>query len=246
EYLEHLRLVKSTVGIPVCGSLNGTTPGGWTSYARLMEQAGASAIELNLFYAASDPTTSAAQVEKQMMDIVRSVKSEVRIPVAVKLSPLFTAFTHFALQLDATGVDGFVLFNRFHKVDIDVVELEVLRTLELTNSSELQSRLKGIASLSGRVKASLAVTGGVHTGLDVIKSTMAGAHATQMVSALLRHGPGHLRKIRKEIEAWMEENEWNSLDEMRGNMSFGRIPDPVAYERESYRKMLRSTPGRRF
>src|SRR5262249_38008181 len=128
EYLEHLRLVKSTVGIPVCGSLNGTTPGGWTSYARLMEQAGASCLQMNLFHAASDPTTSAAQVEKQMMDIVRSVKSEVRIPVAVKLSPLFTAFTHFALQLDATGVDGFVLFNRFHRVDIDVVELEVLRT----------------------------------------------------------------------------------------------------------------------
>ena len=239
EYLEHLRRVKEAVGIPVIASLNGTTPGGWTSYARLLEQAGAQALELNLFHAASDFAATGAEVERHMIEIVREVKREVRIPVAVKLSPLFTAFAHFARQLDAAGVDGFVLFARFHKVDIDVLELEVVRTMELSDSSELPMRLRGTAILSRRVKASLAITGGVHTALDVIKATMAGAHVTQMVSALLRNGPRHLRLVRANLEAWMKENEWSSLNEMRGNMGFDRVPDPAAYERESYRKMLR-------
>src|SRR5262245_29027367 len=239
EYLEHLRRVKLAIGIPVMASLNGTTPGGWTSFARLMEQAGANAVELNLYHAVSDPSLSSARVEQQMIDIVRAVKAEVQIPVAVKLSPLFTAFAHFAAQLDSAEADGLVLFNRFHSVDIDVVELEVLRTLELSNSSELRMRLRGIAVVSRKVKASLAITGGVHTALDVIKATMVGAHVTQMVSALLRNGPGHLRTLRRDIEAWMEENEWNSLDEMRGNMGFDRIPDPAAYERANFRMLLR-------
>jgi dihydroorotate dehydrogenase (fumarate) len=239
EYFEHLQRVKAVVKIPVIGSLNGATAGGWTSYARYMEQAGANAIELNLYHAASDPAMTAAQVEQQMIDIVQAVKREVRVPVAVKLSPLFTAFGNFARQLDTAGANGIVLFNRFHKVDIDVLELEVLRTLELSDSSELQLRLRGIAALSGRVKASLAISGGVHTGLDVIKATMVGAHVTHMLSALLRHGPRHLRTILAEIQAWMEENEWNSLDEMRGNMGFDRVPDPAAFERENFRMMLR-------
>ncbi|MGH7493042.1 MAG: dihydroorotate dehydrogenase-like protein [bacterium] len=239
EYLEHLRRVKEAVRIPVIASLNGTTSGGWTSYARLLEQAGANAVELNLFHAASDPATSGAEVERQMIEIVRAVKREVRVPVAVKLSPLFTAFAHFARQIDAAGADGIVLFTRFHKADIDVLEFEVVRTMELSDSSELPLRLRGTAALAGRVKASLAITGGVHTALDVIKATMAGAHVTQMVSALLRNGPRHLRLVRANLEAWMKENEWNSLDEMRGNMGFERVPDPAAYERESYRMMLR-------
>lgn len=239
EYLEHLRRVKDAVGIPVIASLNGTTPGGWTSYSRLLEQAGADAVELHLYHAASDISLSAAEVERQMVQIVRDVKRELRVPVAVKLLPLFTAFGHFAGQLSAAGADGLVLFTRFHRVDIDVLELEVTRTLELSDSSDLQLRLRGIAALAGRVKASLAVTGGVHTGLDVIKATMVGAHATQMVSALLRNGPSHLRTVRSEVESWMEENEWDSLDQMRGNMSFDRIPDPAAYERANFRMMLR-------
>jgi dihydroorotate dehydrogenase (fumarate) len=240
EYLEHLRRVKEAVGIPVFASLNGTTPGGWTSHARLMEQAGADAVELHIFHAASDPRTSAADVERQMIEIVRAVKEGLRIPVAVKLSPLFTAFAHFARQLDQAGADGLVLFTRFHNVDIDVVELEVLRTLPLSDSSDLQLRLRGTAALAGRVKASLAITGGVHTGLDVVKATMVGAHVTQLVSALLRNGPRHLRVLRADLEAWMKENEWGSLDEMRGNMSFERIPDPAAYERENFRMMLQA------
>lgn len=239
EYLEHLRRVKDAVSIPVIASLNGSTSGGWTSYAHLLEQAGADAVELNLYHAASDPTMSGAEVERQMIEIVRAVKRGIRIPVAVKLSPLFTAFAHFARQLDAAGVDGFVLFTRFHKVDIDVLELEVVRTLPLSDSSELDLRLRGTAALSGRVKASLAITGGVHAALDVVKATMAGAHSTQMVSALLRNGPRHLRLVRANLEAWMRENEWSSLDEMRGNMSFERIPDPAAYERENFRMMLK-------
>jgi dihydroorotate dehydrogenase (fumarate) len=239
EYLEHLRLVKNAVRIPVMASLNGVTPGGWISYAQQLEQAGADGLELHIFHAASDMTTSAADVERQAIDIVREVKRSLRIPVAVKLAPLLTAFAHFAKQLDTAGADAFVLFTRFHRVDIDVTELEVIRTLPLSDSSELPLRLRGVAALAGRVKASLAITGGIHTGLDVIKATMAGAHATQMVSALLRNGPAHLQTVRREIEAWMQEHEWQSLSEMRGNMSFQRIPDPAAYERANFRMALR-------
>ena len=240
EYLEHLQRVKAAVQIPVLASLNGTTPGGWLSYARLLEQAGADALELNIYHAASDPSIGAAEVERHAVDIVREVKRELRIPVAVKLSPLLTAFAHFANQLDAVGADGLVLFTRFHNVDIDVYEFEVVRAMTLSDSSDLQLRLRGTAALAGRVRASLAITGGVHTALDVVKATMVGAHVTQMVSALLRNGPGHLRTVRDELKAWLEENEWNSLSEMRGNMSFARISDPAAYERENFRMMLRS------
>ena len=239
EYLEHLRRVKSAVGIPVVASLNGVTPGGWISYARLLEEAGADALELHVYHATSDMTLAGAEVERRAIEIVREVKRSLRIPVAVKLAPLLTAFAHFAKALDVAGTDGLVLFTRFHRIDIDVDELEVVRTLPLSDSSELPLRLRGTAALAGRVDASLAVTGGVHTGLDVIKATMAGAHATQLVSALLRHGPGHLRTVRREVEAWMVEHEWASLGEMRGNMSLERLPDPAAYERANFRMALR-------
>jgi dihydroorotate dehydrogenase (fumarate) len=239
EYLEHLRLVKSAVRIPVMASLNGVTPGGWISYAKQLEEAGADGLELHIYHAASDMTIGAADVERQAVEIVREVKRSLRIPVAVKLAPLLTAFAHYAKQLDGAGADGLVLFTRFHRVDIDVDELEVIRSLPLSDSSELPMRLRGAAALSGRVNASLAVTGGIHTGLDVIKATMAGAHTTQMVSALLRHGPAHLAKVRKDVESWMEEHEWSSLGEMRGNMSLERIPDPAAYERANFRMALR-------
>ena len=239
EYLEHLRRVKAAVRIPVMASLNGVTPGGWIDYARLLEQAGADGLELHIYHAASDMSLSAADVERQAIEIVREVKRSVRIPVAIKMAPLLTAFAHFAGQLDKAGADGLVMFTRFHRIDIDVKELEVIRSMPLSDSSELPMRLRGAAALAGRVKASIALTGGVHTGLDVIKGTMAGAHATQLVSALLRHGPDHLRTVRREIEAWMQEHEWNSLGEMRGNMSLERIPDPAAYERANFRMALR-------
>jgi len=239
EYLEHLRLVKQAVAVPVMASLNGVTAGGWISYARLLEEAGADGLELQLFHAASDMTHGAAEVEREALEIVREVKRSIRIPVAVKLAPLLTAFAHFAKALDTAGADGLVLFTRFHRVDIDVTELEVIRSLPLSDSSELPLRLRGAAALSGRVNGSIAITGGVHTGLDVIKATMVGAHATQMVSALLRNGPDYLRIVQLEIAAWMDKNEWSSLTEMRGNMGFDRIPDPEAYERANFRMALR-------
>jgi dihydroorotate dehydrogenase (fumarate) len=239
EYLEHLQALKRAVGIPVIASLNGSTPGGWCSYAGLIEQAGADGLGLHIYHAASDMSLTAADGERRFLDIVRDVKGRVRIPVAVKIAPLQTAFANFAGQLDAAGADGLVLFTRFHRADIDVDELEVIRTLPLSDSSELPMRLRGAAAVSGRIRASIAITGGVHTGIDVIKSTMAGAHVTQMVSALLRHGPGHLLTVRRGIEAWMREHEWSSLNEMRGNMSLQKIPDPAAYERANFRMALR-------
>ena len=241
EYLEHLRRVKQTVGVPVIASLNGCTPGGWVYYAGLMEEAGADAIELHIYQSHSDPNASAADVERQLLQMVRDVKSGLRIPVAVKFSALFTSFANFAAQLDAAGADALVLFTRFHKIDIDVIELEVVRRLELSSSADLDLRLRGTAVLAGRVKASLAITGGVHTPLDVIKATMSGAHVTQLVSALMRNGPTHLRTLRTGVEEWMKDNAWDSLDEMRGNMSFQRIPNPAAYERETFRRMFQQS-----
>ena len=235
EYLEHLRRTKQAVSIPVMASLCGTSIGSWVSYARNIEQAGADALELDLYHSASDALTSAAEVEAQMIEIVREVKRAVKIPVAAKLSPLFTAFANFATRLDAEGVDGLVIFTRFHKVDIDAVELDLLRSLELSDSSELQLRLRGAAVLTGRVKADIAISGGVHTALDVVKATMAGANVTQLVSAIVKNGPRHLRTLRAEVRAWLAAYEWNSLDEMRGNMGYQRVPNPAAYERATYR-----------
>jgi dihydroorotate dehydrogenase (fumarate) len=235
EYLEHLRRVKEAVDVPVFAALDGRTPGGWIAYARLLEQAGANGLELDLYHPASDPGTSGAEVERQMIEILREVKRGLKIPVAVKLSPLFTAFAHFAAQLDTAGADGLTLFTRFHRADIDVVELEVVRTFPPSNFADLSLRLRGVAAVAGRVRASLAVSGGVHTALDVIKATMAGAHATHMVTALLQNGPAYLGALRRDLEAWMAENEWSSLEEMRGNMGFSRIPDPASYERAHFR-----------
>jgi dihydroorotate dehydrogenase (fumarate) len=239
EYLDHLRRVKNAVSIPVLASLNGATRGGWLSYARLLEQAGADGLELHLYHAASDMTATSADVEREFIDIVREVKRTVRVPVAVKLAPLLTAFANFAKRLDDAGADALVLFTRFHRADLDVEELEVVRTLPLSDSSELPLRLRGAAAVSGRIHAAIAITGGVHTGTDVVKATMAGAHGVQLVSALLRHGPDRLRAIRHEIERWMLEHEWTSLSDMRGNMGLGRLPDPAAYERANFRMALR-------
>jgi dihydroorotate dehydrogenase (fumarate) len=243
EYLEHLRRAKQAAAVPVIASLNGVTPGGWIEYARLMEQAGADALELNLYRIATDPETSGAAIERQVIETVRTVKATVRIPVAVKLSPFYSALAHLASALDEAGADGLVLFNRFYQPDIDAEELTATRTLHLSNSSELLLRLHWVAILSGRVRASLAVTGGVHTALDVVRATMAGAHVTQMVSALLLHGPERLRRVLGDLEAWMADHEWASLTSMRGNMNLRRVPDPEAYERANYMLMLQSWRG---
>ena len=238
QYLEHLRRVKEAIRIPVIASLNGATPGGWIDYARLMAQAGADALELNLYHIATDPDTTSTDIERQAVETVRAVTQSVAIPVAVKLSPFYAAFANLAREIDRAGADALVLFNRFYQPDIDPEELAATRTLHLSDSSELRLRLHWMAILSGRVRASLAVTGGVHTALDVVKATMAGAHVTQMVSALLMHGPEHLRAVLNDLAAWLEKHEWPSLTEMRGNMSLSKVPDPDAYERANYMLML--------
>jgi dihydroorotate dehydrogenase (fumarate) len=240
QYLEHLHRVKATVHVPVIASLNGTTAGGWLEYARLMEQAGADAIELNVYRVATRLDITGAEIERQTIDVVQAVKHAVRIPIAVKLSPSYTALGHMAAQIDGAGANGLVLFNRFYQPDLDIEELAVSPTLHLSSSAELLPRLHWTAILSGRIQCSLAVTGGVHTAEDIIKATMAGAHATQVVSALLMNGPQYLRTLIANLMAWMEKHEWESLSVMRGNLSFLRVPDPEAYERANYMLMLQS------
>jgi len=242
-YLRHLRKVKHAVRIPVIASLNGSTPGGWIEYARLMAEAGADALELNLYRLSGNPDVDAATIEREALTTVKAVRESVTIPVAVKLSPFYTAFAHMAREFDRAYADGLVVFNRFYQPDIDVDELTATRSLHLSDSSELRLRLHWIAMLSGRVRASLAVTGGVHTAVDIAKATMAGAHVTQMVSALLKRGPDYIRTVLTDLEQWLVEHEWESLSAMRGNMNFSRVPDADAYERANYMLMLQSWRG---
>jgi dihydroorotate dehydrogenase (fumarate) len=239
EYLEQVRKVKAAVAVPVVGSLNGTTEGGWLRYARLIEQAGADALELNLYELALDPSESGEAVERRGLEVVRAVKAQVKAPVAVKLSPFYSSIAHYARRLDEAGADALVLFNRFYQPDIDVERQELLR-VNLSSPAELLLRVRWIGALAGRVRASLAATGGVHTAVDVVKAVMAGAHATQMVSALLRHGPGHLRQVRQELALWLEEHEFESLRQMQGSMSLLRCAEPAAYQRANYIKLLQS------
>jgi dihydroorotate dehydrogenase (fumarate) len=243
QYLDHLRKVKAAVTVPVIASLNGTTSGGWLRYAGLMEQAGADAIELNVYRIATDLQTTGAELEQQTIAVVRELTRTAGVPIAVKLSSSYTSLANMCANLDAAGADGLVLFNRFYQPDIDVTDLTVTRTIHLSHPSELLPRLHWMALLSGRVSASLAVTGGVHSAEDVVKATMAGAHVTQMVSALLEHGPDHLKTVLSGLRAWMEEHEWESLSQMRGNLSLARVPDPEAYERANYMLMLQGWKG---
>jgi dihydroorotate dehydrogenase (fumarate) len=245
EYLEHLGRVRAAVRIPVIASLNGTQPGCWRDYPKVIEQAGADALELNIYHLPTDANVSSDEVEELALQAVREVKRSLRIPVAVKISPFFSALAHFAARLDAAGADGIVLFNRFYQPDIDPVELAVVPSLQLSRSSELPLRLRWLAILSGQVRASLAVTGGVHDGLDAIKSIMAGAHAVQMVSALLARGPEHLAVVRNEMVAWLEEHEYGSLAQARGSMNLAGCPDPAAYERANYMMILQGWSGPR-
>lgn len=240
EYLEHLRKVREAVKIPVIASLNGATVGGWLRYAEAMVQAGAHALELNLYTLATDAAESAEGMEARLASIVREVRKNVRIPIAVKLSPFFSALPHFVFQLEDAGADGVVLFNRFYQPDIDVDALEMKRALELSSSSELRLRLHWIGILADKTRTSLAITGGVHGAIDVVKSIMAGAHAVQMTSALLQRGAPYLRQVIEELTTWMEEHEYASVSQMRGSMSLARCPDPLAYERGNYAAMLQS------
>jgi len=240
EYLEHVRKVKQAVSVPVIGSLNGFTSGGWLDYAKLIEQAGADALELNVYFLGSDPEESGVSIEERTIKMVGAVREAVRIPVAVKLSPYYTSLAQFASQLDGAGADGLVLFNRFYQPDIDVEELQVRRQIHLSTSAELPLRLTWLALLSPKVKASLAVSGGVHTVLDVVQSVMTGAHAVQLVSSLLKRGPSHLATLKGELTQWLEEHEYHSLHQMQGSMNLEACPDPAVYERANYMLMLQS------
>jgi dihydroorotate dehydrogenase (fumarate) len=240
QYLEQIRRIKQAVAVPVIASLNGTTPGGWTEYARLIEQAGADALELNVYYVATNPFESATAVEDRLFEIVSSVRRMVTIPIAVKLSPFFTSVAHLATRLQMLGADGLVLFNRFYQPDLDLERLEAAPKLHLSDSSELLLRLRWLAILAGGVNVSLAVSGGVHTSHDALKSVMAGADAVQVVSALLRYGPAYLGVIREGMANWLEEHEYDSLRQLHRSMSLQRCPDPQAFERGNYVRILQS------
>ena len=239
-YLEHVRKAKQVIGIPIIGSLNGVSTGGWIRYAKMIEEAGADALELNVYYIPTDPEISSTQIEKMYIDLVRDIKATLKIPVAVKLGPYFSAMANMAKRLDEAGASGLVLFNRFYQPDFDLEQLEVVPNLVLSSSQELRLRLCWVAILYGRIKADLAVTGGVHTPEDAIKSMMAGARVAMMTSALLARGLGHLATVRAGIVQWMEEHEYASIRQMQGSMSQKSVAEPAAFVRANYMKVLRS------
>jgi dihydroorotate dehydrogenase (fumarate) len=238
EYLDHLRRVKEAVRVPVVASLNGVSTQGWSDYPRLMQEVGADALELNLYVLALSPEVSGAAVEARCLDVIRGVRAQVRIPLAVKLSPFFSSPAAFARQAVEAGADALVLFNRFYQPDIDPAGLSLAPALHLSTSAELPLRLRWLAALSGRVGADLAITGGVHTAEDGVKALMAGASAAQVVSVLLRRGPEHLRTLQLDLARWMEEHQWPSVRHLTGVMDLDRCPNPELYERANYMLML--------
>jgi dihydroorotate dehydrogenase (fumarate) len=240
HYLRQLEQLKQTLSIPVIASLNGAKPGGWTDYARKMESAGADALELNLYQLATDPEVAGDQVEAAMLATVSDVVSSIRIPVAVKISAFHTSPAHFTAALEGAGAAGVVIFNRFYQPDIQIEELEVVPQLRLSDPSELLLRLRWLAILSPRLKHSLAVSGGVHSTEDIIKALMAGAHVVQLVSVLLRHGPRVVASLLAGLTRWLEDHGYESVDQLRGAMNLRRCPDPAAFERANYIRILQS------
>jgi dihydroorotate dehydrogenase (fumarate) len=239
-YLEHVRKAKKAVDIPVIASLNGVSSGGWIEYARRIEQAGADALELNVYFIPTDPLMTGAAVENMYVDLVRDVRVSIGIPLAVKLPQFFSSIPNVALRIDEAGADALVLFNRFYQPDLDIEHLEVVPNLVLSTSAELRLRLRWVAILYDHVHADLAITGGVHTAEDVLKSMMAGASVAMMTSALLQHGIEHLGHVRAAVLAWMHEHEYTSIHQMRGSMSQRSVAEPAAFERANYLKVLRS------
>jgi len=240
DYLEQIQAIKRETDLVVIGSLNGVTPSGWLEYGRLIEQAGADALELNVYYVASDPTETTEEIEAHILEVIRTVCGAVSIPVAVKLSPFFSALANLAASIEEAGARGLVLFNRFYQPDLDVAELEVVPRLHLSSPEELPLRLHWLAILSGQRRLDLAASGGVHRAADAVRAIAAGAHTVQMVSALLRHGPKHLQIVLQGLREWLEEYEYDSLGQARGALSYERCPDPTAYQRLNYVKVLQS------
>lgn len=243
SYLLHIEQAKDALSIPVIASLNGTTKGGWVRYARRIEEAGADALELNIYFVATDPEVTGEQIESQYLDLVCSVRQAVKVPLAVKIGPYFSSMANMAKRLVQAGADGLVLFNRFLQPDIDMKTLQVTPHLVLSTSQELRLPLRWIAILRGRVRAYLAATSGVHTAEDVVKLLLAGADVTMTASALLEHGPEYLNTLLEGVRSWMEEYEYTSVQQMKGSLSQANCPDPAAFERCNYMKALASYTG---
>ena len=239
-YLKNIAQAKAAVRIPIIASLNGSTPGGWVSYAKEIEHAGADALELNIYWIPTDPSLSSIRIEDTYVDILRSVKEQVSIPVSVKLSPFFTNFANMARRLETVGADGLTLFNRFYQPDIDLELLEVTPNILLSTPMAMRVPLRWIAILRDQVGLSLAATSGIHRATDAIKMLMVGADVTMLCSAILRHGPKHIAVIEKEMRIWLEEHEYESVRQLQGSMSQKNCPDPAAFERAQYMRAIAS------
>ena len=246
KYLEHISKLKQAVKIPVIGSLNGISTGGWVEYARKMEQAGADAVELNMYYIPTDAALTATDLEKAYVELVHDVRSQIHIPLAVKLSPYFTALPSFAHHLTQAGANGLVLFNRFYQPDLDIETLEVVPNLVLSTSDEMRLPLRWVAILHGRVQADLALTSGVHTGQDMIKAVMGGANVTMVASEFLEKGISRASEMLSDMEKWMEEYEYTSVEQMCGSMSQQAVAEPAAFERANYMKALSTFDNRAY
>lgn len=240
QYLKNIAQAKKALEVPVIGSLNGVTVGGWTEYAKKIEEAGADALELNIYYLPTNPSQSGQEVEQLYIDILSAVKKSVKIPIGVKIGPFFSSIPNMAAKLDKAGADGLILFNRFYQPDFDLDQLAVTPNLVLSDSNELRLPLRWVAILYGHVEASLALTTGVHTSLDAIKAIMAGADVAMMASAILKNGISHVKTLIRGMEAWMEEYEYQSVAQMKGSLSQKACPDPGAFERANYMKALTS------
>jgi len=242
EYLKHIAKAKQAVRIPIIASLNGSSVGGWTDYAKAIEEAGADALELNIYYIPTDMNLTSAEVEQNYLNILKAVKSAVRIPVAVKLSPFFTNFANMAKRLDEAGANGLVLFNRFYQPDIDLESLEIKPNILLSTPMAMRVPLRWIAMLYGKVRPSLAATSGIHRATDVLKMLMAGADVTQLCSTLLRHGVRQINVIERDLVAWMEEHEYKSVSQLKGSLSHKKCADPSAFERAQYMRAISQLP----
>ncbi|MBI4815649.1 MAG: dihydroorotate dehydrogenase-like protein [Deltaproteobacteria bacterium] len=240
SYLDHVRKLKESLSIPVIASLNGVSSGGWIQYARYLEQAGANAIELNIYFVPTDPTLPGDLVEENAIKTVAEVRKSVEIPVAVKLSPFFSNLAYTAKRMTEAGANGLVLFNRFYQPDLDLEVLDVVPKVHLSTSADLTLPLRWVAILYRKVNASLALTTGVHTHLDALKALMAGADIAMMCAALLEHGPGHLRVVLDAMTKWLEEHEYGSIEELKGCMSHKNVADPSSFERAHYMRALNS------
>ncbi len=238
EYLDHIRKAKEAVKIPIIASLNGVSSGGWISYAKEFENAGADAIELNIYYIPTDPNMVSQQVEYMYIEVAKNVKNSVKIPVAIKISPFFSSMAYMAKQFDELGIDALVMFNRFYQPDIDLKTMKVVPNLVLSTSDELRLRLRWVAILYGRIKANMAVTGGVHTANDTIKSILAGASVVMMTSALMRNGIDHITKIKNELSEWLDKHDYKSVLDIQGKMSQQSVKEPSAFERANYMKVV--------